>query len=192
VPAGFRVKFYDSVGHVWLKNVHPLQCSFHKDTVWLPVQTPALACVCRRTPRSVADQHWQIQTAMALRRLESRGEELLTAARNGDTATVTALLELGAYVRYKDEYHGYGFQVPLKSSCLMKTGLLCSRTALHFASLNGHKEAALALVKVGAEVHCKDFDGYGLMLACDRHAFVLDSLAGLCDRCIPSDGDSRA
>ncbi len=34
-------------------------------------------------------------------------------------------------------------------------------TALHRASCNGRKEAAVALVKAGADVHCKDNDGYG-------------------------------
>ncbi len=37
----------------------------------------------------------------------------------------------------------------------------CRRTALHLASLNGHKELAVALLKAGADVHCKDNDGYG-------------------------------
>ncbi len=39
--------------------------------------------------------------------------------------------------------------------------LLCRRTALHLASLNGHTELAVALVKAGADVHCKTNDGYG-------------------------------
>jgi hypothetical protein len=34
-------------------------------------------------------------------------------------------------------------------------------TALHDASYNGHTETTMALVKVGADVHCKDNDGYG-------------------------------
>jgi hypothetical protein len=38
---------------------------------------------------------------------------------------------------------------------------LCRRTALHFASNNGHTETALALAKAGADVHCKDNEGYG-------------------------------
>ena len=38
---------------------------------------------------------------------------------------------------------------------------LCRSTALHYASLNGHTETAMALVKAGADVHCKDDDGYG-------------------------------
>jgi hypothetical protein len=38
---------------------------------------------------------------------------------------------------------------------------LCRDTALHYASSNGHTETAMALVKAGADVHCKDNDGYG-------------------------------
>ncbi len=37
----------------------------------------------------------------------------------------------------------------------------CRRTALHLASFNGHTETAMALVKAGADVHCKENDGYG-------------------------------
>ncbi len=33
--------------------------------------------------------------------------------------------------------------------------------ALHHASCKGHTETALALVKVGADVHCKNNEGYG-------------------------------
>jgi hypothetical protein len=38
---------------------------------------------------------------------------------------------------------------------------LCRWTALHSASLDGHTETAMALVEAGADVHCKDNDGYG-------------------------------
>ena len=46
---------------------------------------------------------------------------------------------------------------------------LCRRTALHlasdrsrhYASERGHLETAMALVKAGADVHCKANDGYG-------------------------------
>ncbi len=34
-------------------------------------------------------------------------------------------------------------------------------TALHYASENGCTETAMALVKAGADVHCKDNEGYG-------------------------------
>jgi hypothetical protein len=37
----------------------------------------------------------------------------------------------------------------------------CRRTALHLASLNGHTELAVALVRAGADVHCKAANGYG-------------------------------
>ncbi len=36
---------------------------------------------------------------------------------------------------------------------------LCRVTALHYASLKGHTETAIALVKAGADVHCKDNKG---------------------------------
>jgi hypothetical protein len=38
---------------------------------------------------------------------------------------------------------------------------LCRETALHWASQNGHTETAMVLVKAGADVHCKDTEGYG-------------------------------
>jgi hypothetical protein len=37
---------------------------------------------------------------------------------------------------------------------------LCRFTALHYALNNGHTETAMGLVKAGADVHCKDNDGY--------------------------------
>ncbi len=39
--------------------------------------------------------------------------------------------------------------------------MLCSRTALYIASAKGVTEIAKALVAAGADVHCKDNDGYG-------------------------------
>jgi hypothetical protein len=38
---------------------------------------------------------------------------------------------------------------------------LCRRTALHWASMEGHTETAMALIKAGADVHGKDTNGYG-------------------------------
>jgi hypothetical protein len=38
---------------------------------------------------------------------------------------------------------------------------LCSQTAMHWASKQGHMETMTALIKAGADVHCKDKDGYG-------------------------------
>ncbi len=38
---------------------------------------------------------------------------------------------------------------------------LCRRTAVHLASEWGYTQTAVALVKAGADVHCKDNDGYG-------------------------------
>jgi hypothetical protein len=50
---------------------------------------------------------------------------------------------------------------------------LCSRTALHVASDTGHPETAMALVKAGADVHCKDKYGYGSALG--LHSRVVGS-----------------
>ncbi len=49
---------------------------------------------------------------------------------------------------------------------------LCSNTALHAASLNGKTEMAVALVKAGADVHCKTNDGYRLGAATSCRSFV--------------------
>ncbi len=49
---------------------------------------------------------------------------------------------------------------------------LCRWTALHRASRNGHKVTAMALVKAGADVHCKDNDGYGFLAASWSHRHV--------------------
>ncbi len=38
--------------------------------------------------------------------------------------------------------------------------MLCRHTALHIASSNGHTETVKALVAAGADVHCKNNDGY--------------------------------
>jgi hypothetical protein len=55
---------------------------------------------------------------------------------------------------------------------------LCRRTALHNASLNGHTETAMALAKAGADVHCKDNDGYGsrgcILVSLGRHGAGAD------------------
>jgi ankyrin repeat protein len=56
------------------------------------------------------------------------------------------------------------------ADCRRGTGmcLLCRRTALHLASLNGRTKTALTLVKAGADVHCKAYDGYGSHAASSR------------------------
>ncbi len=46
-------------------------------------------------------------------------------------------------------------------SCMSGCFACCRRTALHWASENGCTETAMALVKVGADVHCKANNGYG-------------------------------
>jgi hypothetical protein len=77
-----------------------------------------------------------------------------------------------------------GFADCRRGTCMC---LLCRRTALHLASENGHTETAVALVKAGADVHCKTSDGYGSTAAsslCCRFATVwggrsVDSELGL-------------
>ncbi len=59
-------------------------------------------------------------------------------------------------------------------SCRSGCFRLCRRTALHAASQNGHMETLLVLVKAGADVRCKDDDGYAsrgcllMSLVCSR------------------------
>ena len=106
-----------------------------------------------------------------------RRTALHDASQNAHTETALALVEAGADVHGKAN-DGCGF-----SGCIgVSVGLprcgggrsgdsvvelqewlfwLCRWTALHFASLNGHTETAMALVKAGADVHCKDNDGCG-------------------------------
>ncbi len=54
-----------------------------------------------------------------------------------------------------------GGQDSLAGQLYEKFSGLCSRTALHAASNFGHTATVVALVKAGADVHCKDIAGYG-------------------------------
>ncbi len=56
---------------------------------------------------------------------------------------------------------------------------MCRRTALHFASEWGHTETAMALVKAGADVHCKANDGHGSRAASGLLAPVESDDSGL-------------
>ncbi len=49
-------------------------------------------------------------------------------------------------------------------------------TALHYASLNGHTETAMALVTAGADVHGKTNVGYGFSRLHPRVGWVSDSV----------------
>ncbi len=98
------------------------------------------------------------------------------ASEKGHTETAMALVKAGADLHGKlHDNMGYGILLgsvgfptvsgrtvrPLgteRQECLF---WLCRFTALHFASQNGHTETALALVKAGADVHCKTNDGCG-------------------------------
>ncbi len=59
---------------------------------------------------------------------------------------------------------------------------LCRSTALHYASLDGHTETAMALVKAGADVHYKDDTGYGSRAASSCGRFVSVGADGQCTR----------
>ncbi len=100
------------------------------------------------------------------------------ASKQGRTETAMALVKAGADVHRKDNE---GYAVRFSGCILASLGChsagrtvrplgaerqdclfwLCRQTALHFASQNGHTETAMALVKAGADVHCKAKYGYG-------------------------------
>ena len=97
------------------------------------------------------------------------------ASENGHTETAMALAKAGADVHCKDN-DGYGFSgcilvsvaLPVLGRTVRPLGVelqerlfwLCRRTALHLASMEGHTETAMALVKAGADVHDKNDNGY--------------------------------
>jgi hypothetical protein len=99
------------------------------------------------------------------------------ASDHGHTETAMALVKAGADVHCKSTNCGYGYsrldrRVAGLSQCItygpsIRGGALgvpawlCRNTALQRASSNGHTETAMALVKAGADVHCKDNDGCG-------------------------------
>jgi ankyrin repeat protein len=101
-------------------------------------------------------------------------EELRTAAKEGHAETVVALLARGADVHCKTNL-GYGSWAASSCRSVVTTSTTrvgakgvavwpCRQTALHWASNNGHTETAMALAKAGADVHCKDNDGYSNLL----------------------------
>ncbi len=106
-----------------------------------------------------------------------RRTALHLALKRGHTETAVALLKAGADVNCKDN-NGYGSWASSLCGCvahftgagrsvhsaLELQGRLrwsCRDTALHYASEWGNTETAMALVKAGADVHCKRFYGYG-------------------------------
>ncbi len=79
---------------------------------------------------------------------------------------MTAVVESGADVHAKD-IQGYGRPLHHGGGCCFLFGRCdagtcwpCRGTALHLASGQGHTEIVKTLVKVGADVHCKNDEGY--------------------------------
>ena len=100
------------------------------------------------------------------------------ASQKGHTETALALVKAGADVHCKTNAgcdsrgcilvslnrHSVGADGPSTRGGAARVPVrLCRSTALHLASANGHTETALALVKAGADVNCKEPEvGYGL------------------------------
>ncbi|KAF4380116.1 hypothetical protein F8388_018240 [Cannabis sativa] len=68
-----------------------------------------------------------------------RGEEVLMAARRGDTECLELLLKTGAIINYRDLY-----------------GL----TALHVAAMKGHEDVLAMLVEFGGDLDSRDDEGH--------------------------------
>jgi ankyrin repeat protein len=100
------------------------------------------------------------------------------ASQNGHTETAMALVEAGADVLCKDNDGCGPSRLHPRVVCPTTVrGLdgpstlgwgrwngclwLCRWTVLHYASQNGHTATAMALVELGADVHCKSNDGCG-------------------------------
>ncbi len=102
-----------------------------------------------------------------------------TALHFASQKMALALVKAGADVQCKNK-DGYGSRAAFSCRCLSQFGAegpssrggamgvhgwLCRSTLLHNASLYGHTETAMALVKAGADVHCKTiYEGYGSFL----------------------------
>ncbi len=104
--------------------------------------------------------------------LRFRWTALHRASLNGRTQTAMALVKAGADVNCKDNV-GSGSRAA--SLCrwfatVLRGVLVWLRrlTALHLASQKGHTEMAIALVKAGADVHCKATNGCGSRVASRR------------------------
>ena len=110
--------------------------------------------------------------------LHCRWTALHRASDNGHTETVKVLMAADASVVHSKDSAGCdlptgsvgerasgrrrcgkGLAVQIASG-RMGASLQCRLIALHFASLNGHTETAMALLAEKADVHCRDDKGY--------------------------------
>ncbi len=119
-----------------------------------------MSLVCRCAGRTVRPLRAELQECLFWL---CRWTALHWASLNGHTETAMALVKAGADVHCKDN-DGYGCSGCIVVSvglplCGGGRSVLCRQTALYFASLNGHTETAMALVKAGADVHCKTNHG---------------------------------
>ncbi len=110
-----------------------------------------LVRLCRRTALHWASQNGHTETAMALFKVDT---DVQCTANDGYGSRGCMLVSLGC--------RQFGGGPVRRLGMELQEWLFwpCRRTALHSASLNGHTETAMALYKAGADVHCKDNDGY--------------------------------
>lgn len=85
-----------------------------------------------------------------------RGQELLVAAAIGDVAWTQELLAWGAD---PNQIVGYGASVDSRPGRARTDPIYASRTALHWATVNGDLETARILVQAGADLNARDSTG---------------------------------
>ena len=100
-------------------------------------------CLKMGTDEALSEADWilnNVQVDINAHEEQGRnGTALMQTAYFGLPEWTDKLLAKGAKVDEKDEY---------------------GRTALWYASLNGHTDVAIKLIRAGADIHVKDFEGY--------------------------------